>query len=64
MEPTLLRPPEVAHQLGLGRSKVYQLMATGDLRTVHIGRAVRIPAAEVEAFVARRLVEGDAQRSA
>lgn len=53
MEPTLLRPPEVARQLGLGRSKVYELMARGELRPVHIGRAVRVPAAEVAAFVAR-----------
>jgi excisionase family DNA binding protein len=62
MEPSLLRPPEVAQQLGLGRSKVYQLIAAGELRTVHIGRAVRIPTAEVAAFVARLQAEAPSGR--
>jgi len=62
MEPTLLRPPEVARQLGLGRSKVYELLRAGELRSVRVGRARRIPAAEVAAFVARLQSEAEAGR--
>ena len=60
--PSLLRPNEVARQLGLGRSKIYQLMQAGELRPVHIGRAVRIPAAEVAAYVARLQAEAPSGR--
>lgn len=40
----LLRIPEVAQTLGLGRTTVYQLVKDGILPTVRIGRrGVRIP---------------------
>ena len=41
--PLLLRANEVAHLLGLGRSKVYELMQSGELPTVRIGTAIRVP---------------------
>ena len=40
--------------LSVGRTSVYELIATGDLETVHIGRSMRIPADSVHAFVALR----------
>ncbi len=42
-EDVLLRAVEVARILGLGRSKTYELIASGQVPTVRIGRSVRVP---------------------
>jgi excisionase family DNA binding protein len=39
----LLNAAEAAKALGIGRSKVYELLQTGQLRSVHIGTCRRIP---------------------
>jgi excisionase family DNA binding protein len=49
----LLTVREAAHALGVGRSTAYELITTGELEVVHIGRACRIPVAVVEAYVER-----------
>jgi excisionase family DNA binding protein len=51
MESMLLKADEVAQILGLGRSKTYELIASGALPTVRIGRAVRVPRAALEDWV-------------
>jgi len=51
MDKLLLTVPEAATRLGIGRTKLYELIAGGKLRTVRIGRAVRIPASSVIAYV-------------
>ena len=56
-ERLLLRVPEAAEWLSVGRSTVYELVQRGELPTVHIGRSVRIPAAAVRAWVERRAAE-------
>jgi excisionase family DNA binding protein len=48
----LLRPEEVAQALGVGRSTVYELLRTGELRSVKIGTSRRIPTAAVVEYVA------------
>lgn len=50
----LLTIPEAAAMLAVGRTTLYELIGAGQLRAVHIGRAVRIPVVEVHAFVERR----------
>lgn len=50
----LLTVREAAALLAIGRTTLYELIGAGELGTVHIGRAVRIPRAELEAFVDRR----------
>jgi len=52
-ERVLLRVPVVAHQLGIGRSRVYELIAEGQLRRVKLGRTALIPAIDVQSLVAR-----------
>ena len=47
----LLTVREAASRLGIGRSTAYELIAAGDLETVHIGRACRIPTAALDRFV-------------
>ncbi|MGH8972791.1 MAG: helix-turn-helix domain-containing protein [Acidimicrobiia bacterium] len=49
----LLSIQEAGRALGIGRSKMYELIAAGELETVHIGRAVRVPVDAIEEFVAR-----------
>ena len=43
MEKLLLRADEVREALGLSRSKIYEMMANGELPTVRFGRSTRVP---------------------
>ncbi len=51
---TLITIPAAAKRLGLSRSKLYELIADGELPTVHIGRARRIALNDLRVFVAQR----------
>ena len=51
MTKLLLTPTEAATALGIGRSKVYELMQTGQLQSVHIGACRRIPVDALTAFL-------------
>ena len=57
MEPLLLRVHEAAKAIGLGRSKTYELVASGVLPSVRLGRSIRVPAQAVREFVARLIAE-------
>ena len=57
-EPILLTPAEAARALGIGRSKLYELLQTGALESVHIGACRRIPASALTDLV-KRLREGE-----
>ena len=50
-EALLLTPEEAARLLGIGRTTVYALMKSGDLRPVHIGRSCRLARAELDRYV-------------
>ncbi len=47
----LLTPEEAASVLSIGRTTIYALMKSGDLRPVHIGRSCRLSRAELERYV-------------
>jgi len=49
----LLKPEEAAEVLSIGRSKVYELIGTGELASVRIGASRRIPADALVEFVGR-----------
>jgi excisionase family DNA binding protein len=51
--PLLLKVSQAGAMLGVGRSTVYDLIARGELETVHIGRSCRIPVAALDAYVRR-----------
>jgi excisionase family DNA binding protein len=52
----LLKPTEAAAVLGIGRSKLYELLQDGVLESVRIGACRRIPTEVLTEFV-RRLRE-------
>ena len=47
----LYRIPEVAEALNVSRSKVYELLKAGELRSVHIDRTRLVRAEDLRAFV-------------
>ncbi len=49
----LLRLDEVAQQLAISKSMAWKLVAYGQLRSVRIGRAVRVRPSDVEEYLAR-----------
>ncbi len=51
MDKLLLTPVEAATALGIGRSKVYELLRSGELPSVRIGACRRIPAEGLTAFL-------------
>ncbi|MFL6060730.1 MAG: helix-turn-helix domain-containing protein [Marmoricola sp.] len=52
MESPLLRVPEVVARLGVSRAKVYEFMASGDLRSVRVGGSRRIRVEDLDQFIA------------
>ena len=59
-ERVLLTTAEAASRLSIGRSKLYELVGGGQIVTVRIGRAVRVPASEVERYAAELLADARA----
>ncbi len=51
MDKLLLTPEEAARALGIGRTKVYHLMTSGEIPSVKIGASRRIPAQGLELYV-------------
>ncbi len=56
MERLLLTAEEAAELLNVGRCKVYDLMRTGELESIKIGRLRRIPVDNIRRF-ADKLIE-------
>ncbi len=48
LERRYYRREEVAYITGLSRSQIDKMLAEGDLQKIKVGRAVLIPAAEVD----------------
>lgn len=60
--PLTVSPERAAKMLDLGRTKVFALLADGELPHMKVGRRTLIPVSELQAFVARRL--GDRKAAA
>lgn len=60
MERMLLRPAEAAEAIGVSRSRMYELLASGELPSIRVGRTVRVPVAALQAWIAERLKQNDA----
>lgn len=53
MDQMLLTVKEAANVMNIGRTKVFDLIATGAIESVRIGGSRRIPVFAVEDFVAK-----------
>lgn len=49
----LLRVEEAAEALAISRRTLYELVRTGEIPVVHIGRSVRVTLTALETYVAR-----------
>lgn len=58
-EPLLCRVGEAARLLAVGETTVWELIAQGDLESFTIGARRVVTRAGIEAYVRRRLAEGD-----
>lgn len=54
----LLRVEDAAAELAVSRSTLYALIAAGQLATVTIGRARRVPFSEIERLIDKRMTRG------
>ena len=67
----LVTPEEAARRLSVGRTTIYELMASGELQSVNIGRCRRVPVSSLSLFVNRLIgdasplsdVDGDSEAS-
>jgi excisionase family DNA binding protein len=57
LEPLLLKATEAGKLLGLGRSKVFAMVAAGELPVIRIGRSVRIPRQALERWIRNQTIE-------
>src|SRR5450830_767141 len=53
-ERLLLSVVEAAHRLGVGRTLMYELLGSGQIESMHVGRLHKVPAEALEAFVERQ----------
>ena len=53
-ESILLRPEEVAKVLRIGRTTTFELLGSGELPVLRIGRVVRVPKAELVRWITER----------
>ncbi len=51
MDKLLLRPAEAAEAIGIGRSKVYELLASGELPSIRVGSCIRVPVAALREWI-------------
>ncbi len=51
MEILLIKPMEAARMLSIGKTTIYELLATGEIPSKRIGRSIRIPAKALEEWV-------------
>jgi excisionase family DNA binding protein len=50
-EEKLLKVPVVAERLGLGVARTWELVASGELPSLKIGRSRRVPASAVDEYI-------------
>ena len=54
MRPITVRVREACRITGIGRSKLYELIQSGDLHTIKVGAITLIPMASIDTFLCRR----------
>jgi len=57
IEPICVRINDAARMIGVGRTKLYELISKGEVETVKIGKATRITTASLRRLVDRQRVD-------
>jgi len=57
LRPLLVNIAQAGEMLCVSRTTLYELMWSGELTPVHIGRSVRFTVAQLEDFVSRRIAD-------
>ena len=52
MEKLLLKPSEAASAINIGRSKVYEMLASGELPSIRVGSNIRVPIEALHDWIA------------
>ena len=52
MEKLLLKPMEAATAINVGRSKVYEMLASGELPSIRVGSTIRVPVDGLREWIA------------
>lgn len=55
----LMKPPEVADELRLGRSTVYLRLASGQIPCLRIGRSLRVPRDRLLEWIREQTGQGE-----
>lgn len=55
MEKLLLKPKEAAEAIGVGRTKLYQLVKANQIPSCRVGNSIRIPVAGLHALIEKQL---------
>lgn len=55
-EPLAVRIPDAVRMTGIGRSKLYELIASGDIETVKVGRCTLVPMESLRALLGKARV--------
>jgi excisionase family DNA binding protein len=63
MQPDLLKARDLADKLGVSVPRVYQLIAAGEIPSVRVGNAIRIPRPAWERWLAGKAEEAQAAAS-
>ena len=59
METLLYKPTDCQALLSLGRSKIYELIASKQLRTIRVGRSIRVPASALKEYVEQQQAQAN-----
>ncbi len=51
MEKLLLKPKEAAEMTSTSKNTIYNLVASGELKSIRLGRAIRIPMKALEEWI-------------
>ncbi len=54
MEKLLLKVSEAGEMLGVGRSRMYEMLATKELPSCRIGKSIRIPVKALDEWVEKQ----------
>lgn len=60
VQPLLLTVEEASKLLGVSRSKMYEMVATGEVRSIKIGRMRRVPRKILDEYVEEKINEATA----